>query len=194
MTMNDFARYSDLELLGLISKDSEKALSEIYERYWEKLFDYSEKILKGQSASQDAVQLVFIDLWKRRSSLQINSLQSYLFQAVRFQVFKTIRAGKTSLDFYDRLAVISAKILSENPVLIGDLKDIVEKILNSLPEDQRVLLKLNKQDGFTFKEIAEQKNISVKTVEKKIAKALATLRKNNFGETTVILLVIYLAK
>jgi RNA polymerase sigma-70 factor (ECF subfamily) len=188
--MNDFTAYSDLDLLELVKQDSESAFSEIYERYWEKLFDYSEKILKGQAASQDAVQLVFIDLWKRRASLQIASLQSYLFQAVRFQVFKAIRSDKTSSDFYARLAMVSGKILNENPVLLKDFKDIVEKILAGLPEDQRVLLKLNKQDGFTFKEIAEQKNISVKTVEKKIAKALDTLRKKDFGETTIILLLI----
>jgi RNA polymerase sigma-70 factor (ECF subfamily) len=188
--MNDFTAYSDLDLLELVKQDSESAFSEIYERYWEKLFDYSEKILKGQAAAQDAVQLVFIDLWKRRASLQIASLQSYLFQAVRFQVFKAIRSDKTSSDFYARLAMVSGKILNENPVLLKDFKDIVEKILAGLPEDQRVLLKLNKQDGFTFKEIAEQKNISVKTVEKKIAKALDTLRKKDFGETTIILLLI----
>lgn len=50
----------------------------------------------------------------------------------------------------------------------------------------------NKQDGFTFKEIAEQKNISVKTVEKKIAKALETLRKKDLGETSMIILLLYL--
>lgn len=189
--MNNFTAYSEEELLALIKQDSNGAFSEIYERYWEKLFDYAEKILHGGAASQDAVQMVFIDLWKRRASIHIYTLQGYLFQAVRFQVYKAIRADKTSSDFYSRLAVVSKNMLIENPAIFTDLKDIAEKLLKNLPEDQRTLLKLNKQDGFTFKEIAEQRGISVKTVEKKIARALATLRKK-FDGSTLILLFIFL--
>src|SRR5207249_4815542 len=106
---------SDEQLLRLLSEGNSQAFSEIYERYWEKLFISAEKILQNRAAAQDAVQEVFISLWNRRSTLQIEALQNYLFQAVRFQVFKCIRSEKTGNEFFKRLSVASNELTNEDP-------------------------------------------------------------------------------
>jgi RNA polymerase sigma-70 factor (ECF subfamily) len=186
--MNDFSTYSDLELLALIKQDSEGAFAEIYERYWEQLIDFGDKILDNKGESEDAVQIVFLDLWQRRYSVQIESLNNFLFQAVRFQIFKVLRTKKQNSNLQKRLIIASSRILGKNPVDLAETKDLLKKMLDSLPEDQRTLLMLYKQEGFTLKEIAKQKNISPKTVEKKIYQALKNLRSNE--EVIIVFLLI----
>lgn len=176
--MLNFSTYSDEQLLRLLSEDNQQAFSEIYERYWEKLFVSAEKILQNRAAAQDAVQEVFISLWNRRSTLQIESLQNYLYQAARFQVFKNIRSEKTGNDFFKRLALVSNEIIKEDPAALKELERMIEKIIASLPEDQRIIFKMNRDQGLTYKQIAAEKNISVKTVEKKISQALKYIRMN----------------
>src|SRR3954462_1438681 len=95
----------------------ELAFAEIYNRYWKHLYSSAHNILQVKATAQDAVQEVFIALWKRRTHIQIEALQPYLHQAVRFQVFKAIRAEKTDQDFFNRLALITRDILFEDPLL-----------------------------------------------------------------------------
>jgi RNA polymerase sigma-70 factor (family 1) len=191
--MRELSTYNNDELIRLLKEDNQQAFSEIYDRYWEKLFDYAEKILQGRAASQDAVQEVFIDLWKRRLTIQIESLQSFLYQAVRFQVFKTIRSEKMDADFFKRLSAVSYKLIAEDPIIFRDLEKLFEKVLAGLPEDQRIIFKLNRDQGLTYKEIAEQRNISVKTVEKKMSLALQHIRINLENALTTALAAYFIS-
>ena len=187
--MNNLQTYSDEQLLRLLNEDNRQAFSEIYERYWEKLFISAEKILQNRAAAQDAVQEVFISLWNRRSSLQIEALQNYLFQAVRFQVFKAIRSEKAGNDFFKRLSAASNELVNEDPAAIKELAKLIEKVIADLPEDQRTIFKMNRDEGLTYKQIAAEKNISVKTVEKKISQALKYIRLNITDALIIVLLI-----
>ncbi len=190
--MSVLSTYNDEQLLRLLEDGNEQAFSEIYERYWERLFNSAEKILQHRAAAQDAVQEVFIYLWKRRMSLHIESLQSYLFQAVRFQVFKAIRSEKTGKDFFKRLAAVSTELITEDPAIFKELKNLFENVIASLPEDQRAIFKMNRDQGLTYKQIAAEKNISVKTVEKKISQALRQIRRNMDDALTIVLILHFL--
>src|SRR5688572_6945559 len=115
--MLNYSKYYDEQLLRLLTENDENAFSEIYNRYWKPLYISVQNILHNTDPAQDAVQEVFISLWQRRHTVQIESLKAYLFQAARFQVFKAIRADKAQTNFYDRLAVVSHEIQQEDPVL-----------------------------------------------------------------------------
>ena len=186
--MLNLSTYSDEQLLRLLNDGDQQAFSEIYERYWEKLFISAEKILQDRAAAQDAVQEVFISLWNRRSLVQIESLQPYLFQAVRFQVLKNIRSGRTDADFYKRLSIISKDILTQDPLLFKELQSLLPQIIQSLPEDQQVIFAMSREKKMTYKEIAAEREISVKTVEKKMSQALRHIRLHL--EDLLLLLVI----
>lgn len=179
--------YSDEQLVVLMQQDNESAFTEIYNRYWKTLYVSAHNILQLRTAAQDAVQEVFISLWKRRNSVEIESLKSYLFQAVRFQVFKAIRADKTDHDFFNRLSRVSKDILTEDPLLFKELEAVLQQVFNSLPADEREIFRLHREDGLTYREIAEEKNISVKTVEKKMSQALKRIRAGLDGATIFIL-------
>jgi RNA polymerase sigma-70 factor (ECF subfamily) len=93
--VQNLSSHTDDQLLYLLRNSDDAAFAEIYNRYWKPLYLSANNVLQVKDAAQDAVQEVFISLWKRRDIVHIDSLPSYLHQAVRFQVFKAIRAEKT---------------------------------------------------------------------------------------------------
>lgn len=188
--MQNYPTYTDDQLLRQLHQSDELAFAEIFNRYWKPLYTSAHNILQVKEAAQDAVQEVFISLWKRRTEVQVDILQSYLHQAVRFQVFKAIRAEKTDQDFFNRLAGISKDILIEDPVLFKELETIYQQLIQSLPPDEKEIFLLHRDGGLTYKQIAEQKNISVKTVEKKMSRALKEIR---FGMDDAMVIVLVTA-
>lgn len=191
--MQHYPTHTDTELLRMLSQHDEFAFAEIYNRYWKLLYTSAHNILQVKAAAQDAVQEVFISLWKRRADIQVEALQPYLHQAVRFQVFKAIRAEKTDQQFFNRLALITRDILFEDPVLFKELETLYQQLILALPPDEQEIFRLHRDSGLTYKQIAEQKNISVKTVEKKMSRSLRELR---FGldDALLVITTIYLLK
>jgi RNA polymerase sigma-70 factor (family 1) len=186
--VHNLSIHTDEQLLKLIYESDEQAFAEIYNRYWKPLFISAHNILQVKQAAQDAVQEVFISLWKRRQQVKIECLQSYLHQAIRFQVFKAIRAEKTDHNFFQRLSLITKDILTEDPLLFKELQTLYQQIIRSLPADEQEIFTMHRDAGLTYKQIAEEKNISVKTVEKKMSHALKEIR-YGLDDALVILLL-----
>jgi RNA polymerase sigma-70 factor (family 1) len=170
----------DEQLLMLIAEDDEIAFSQIYDRYWKGLYLTAYSVLQRKDLSKDVVQEVFISLWQRRSVVEIQSLKCWLFQAVRFQVFKAIRATKATDDFYKRVSDISEELIVQDPIIYKELQTAMFDSIHSLPNDQRVIFIMNRERGMTYGQIADSRQISIKTVEKKMSQALKHLR-NGLG-------------
>lgn len=187
----DLSKYQDAQLLQLLADDSEPALKELYERYWESLFTKAFNFLQRPDAAKDCVQEVFIWLWDHRRSVSIANVNSYLHQATRFQALKALREEKAAAGFEDRLARITEHILHSNDLEFKELKTWLEKLVNALPEDQRTIFKLHREEALTYNQIAGRLGISVKTVEKKMSQALRHLRAHT--DDTLIFLVLFSA-
>jgi RNA polymerase sigma-70 factor (family 1) len=176
LIMSNDCLNTDEQLVALLSTSDQIAFTKIYDRYWKLLFVSANNILQQKDTAKDIVQDVFLSLWKRRSEVQIESLEGWLLQAVRFQVFKAIRAEKASDDFYTRLSLVSKEIMNQDPVLYKELQNAVLRAMGALPADQQCIFNMNRELGMTYKQIAVAKNISVKTVEKKMTLVLRHLR------------------
>src|SRR5580700_1315361 len=113
--MTEVSGYTDQELIRLIKHDDESAFSVIYDRYWKELYLSARKVIESKPIAQDAVQEVFISLWNRRQELELESLRGWLFQAVRFQVFKVFRHEKISQKVMDRLSQVSREFVDNDP-------------------------------------------------------------------------------
>lgn len=184
-----YTGFADQELLLLLKKDDEAALAEVYKRYWKLLYTTAFGIIRDDGAAQDIVQEIFIRIWHGRRTLDIAALRPYLQQAARFGVLKAIRAQKTDKAFYDRLAAITMDVLADNPLLYKEQRDLFEKLLSGLPDNVKEAFYLSREDNLTYKEIAARLNISEKTVEKRISKALRYFRDNLNYEMCVIVLL-----
>jgi RNA polymerase sigma-70 factor (ECF subfamily) len=172
----DHSLQDDIGLLGLMKQGDVAAFTELYNRHWKSLYISARNVLRVQEAAKDVVQEVFASLWQNKDHLDIKYPKAYLHQAVRFQVLKAIRSDKISADFYHRLTEASNEIIIENHLLFKELQHIVAELVQSLPEDCRQAFLLSREQNLSYNQIAEQLNISVKTVEKKMSRSLRFLR------------------
>ena len=170
----------DLNLFGLVRYEgSESAYSILYLRYYSALKAYASLFLPP-SETDDAVQSVLLDLWKKRASININdSLSSYLFLSVRNRCMDAIRR-----DGYRSRAMSDLKmsLLSEGADMdlhsITEIKTLIRETLNQLPPEVRRAFEMSRFEGRTYKEIADEMGVSVKTVEYRISLALKKLKES----------------
>lgn len=171
-----YSALTDQQLLTLLKEANKDAFAEIYNRHWSSLYWSAYNIIRSESVAQDAVQEVFIALWQRGAETDIQVLQAYLRQAVRFQILKAIRKQKADEQFYNRLVNVTASIVYENPLLFKEQESLLRDILDTLPEDCRIIFQMSREEQMTYKQIALQLNISEKTVEKKMTLCLKHFR------------------
>jgi RNA polymerase sigma-19 factor, ECF subfamily len=169
--------YDEKELLHGLAQGNENALASIYQYFWQPLFISAYNVLKEKAACEDILQDIFLQLWVNRESLVIHSsLRAYLYTATRYQVFRYIKTGACREMLFDKLEERLAEPSSENNLQEKETSRIINSIVNNLPEKCRVIYKLSREQQLSHKEIADQLNISTKTVENQITIALRKLR------------------
>ena len=174
--MRDLKDYSDQELWNLIRLDDQKAFDVIYERYVAKLMISAYNVLRDNEVCQDIIQDVFTDLWIKRKTTFINSLPAYLKTAVRNHVFKKLRRGYLTKAHLKNLEMVSFVDATEQMVNYHQLQELYEKSIETLPERCKEIFLLSRKSNLPVKAIAARLNISPKTVENQITKALNHLR------------------
>lgn len=174
--MKTYQSYSDDVLLSHLSKDDELAFNEIYQRYWRTLFGIASSRLRNTHIAEDIIHDVFASLWKNRNHIQIQSLQHYLSSATRYLVFKFIRKNTYQQHYLQSASNLADEFKLENALHNKRLLEYVNREVDTLPERCRTIFKYSREIGMTNKEIALEMNITSKTVENQINKALHHLR------------------
>ena len=186
-------KYNDLDLVKRLQQNEEEALTIIYKEYWEIMYVAAYNLVKDKSVCEDIVQEVFISLWQRREKLQIKtSLKSYLYTSTVYKVYDHFSKNKKMLkdELFDNF---ENKIEASNPetkLMHEELIHHLDAIVDSLPDKCREVYKLSRENMLSNKEIAEQLNISQRTVEGHISKALKIL-KESLGVAVSIEFIVY---
>jgi len=186
-------KYNDLDLVKRLQQNEEEALTIIYKEYWEIMYMAAYNLVKDRSVCEDIVQEVFISLWQRREKLQIKtSLKSYLYTSTVYKVYDHFSKNKKMLkdELFDNF---ENKIEASNPetkLMHEELIRHLDAIVDSLPDKCREVYKLSRENMLSNKEIAEQLNISQRTVEGHISKALKIL-KESLGVAVSIEFIVY---
>lgn len=169
----------ELELFRRMKEGQNSAFEYFFERYYQGLCVYALKIVNSESVSKDIVQDFFVALWENRKTLAItSSVKAYFVRSIHNRCLDhlahlDIKAAHASY----QLAMGTSEELYDYPLLNNELSDQIEKEINKLPEGIRETFIQNRFEGMSYQQIADQENISVKTVEYRISKALTILRK-----------------
>lgn len=165
--------------LASLKKGDQMALQKIFNHYYKYLVVTGYNITSDNEKAKDLVQDVFFELWKKREQLTIqSSLKSYLRRAVVNRSLNYIKTqkrfsfGDENFDAQTPDKAISAQRLME----ADDLKSAINVAIDSLPEKCKAIFMLSRFEGLSHKEIAAQLNISTKTIENQITKALKIVR------------------
>jgi RNA polymerase sigma-70 factor (family 1) len=176
--MSAFRTCSDPDLLTLLRGGNEGAFTEIYNRYWDRLYVTAYNRLANEQEAEEAVQNIFMSLWKRKETLQLNySLGTYLSVAVKYQVYTRLtrlnkeKAHLNELSYIPESADLTTDWLAER-----ELKAQIEKCINALPDKCRIVFLMSREQGMSNAQIAMELNIAEKTVEGRMTRTLTILR------------------
>jgi RNA polymerase sigma-70 factor (family 1) len=164
-------------LLWCISHQSdEKAFKKFFDLYANRLHQFAYSFLKNRQIAEEAVADVFFKVWLNRTSLsEIENIKAYLFKATYNTVLNYLddekRKKAVSLD--DVTVDIATDLISPETKLINkELKEKIERAVESLPPRCKMIYKLAKVEQMKYKEIAELLGISVKTIDHQLTIAI----------------------
>jgi RNA polymerase sigma-70 factor (ECF subfamily) len=170
------------ELLERLKKGDMLAFDQVYELYSHKLFSFVFRILKNEEEANDIVQEVFVKIWESREKLSdFKLLNSYVFTIAYNNSIDLIRKRINSNKYLDHLK--NSSVIQISPATISDFEYVelntrAEKLIANLPDRQKQVYLLHREEGLTYPEIAERLKISKNTVENHMVQALKYLRKN----------------
>ncbi len=168
---------SDIQLLTGLKEGRETAYRQLFQQYFEPLTYFANKYLQDVDASKDIVQGVFSQLYQGREELSINtSVKSYLYRAVTNRSLNEIKSSKLHQQHHSDIKATADTEFSENSMELNELEMKIMKIVEGLPERTREVFKLSRFEHKTNQEIADELNISKRTVETQISNALKILR------------------
>lgn len=176
-SMKEYQSYNNSILLDLLSKDDEFAFTELYERYWKKLFAIAYKRLSETQSAEDIVHDVFASLWTNRKKNQIESLENYLATATKYMVLAKIKMKareRNYLNVFPQTPVFELPV--EASLHYKRLLEIIKTEVENLPEKCRLIFNYSRNEGMPVRQIAEKLHLSPKTVENQLNKALKHLK------------------
>ena len=152
------------------------AYKKLFFHFFQPLKSFSYSITKSKETAEEVVSDIYIEIWARRKQLQeIEDLKMYLYISVRNASLRRLKqTQKTSVLSLDDLEVefASNDPDAENNIITNELAEKIERAIESLPQQCKIIFKLAKQDKLKYKEIAQLLNISVKTIDNQLSTAL----------------------
>lgn len=176
--MSDLHLLSDEELTRLLSEGDETAFTHIYNHYWDKLYYIAHRLLKDTEAAEEIVQEVFLTLWRKKDHLAIQSVNHYLAAMTRYAVYRHLTKEKQSRIKEHIIALNNSSAVAEIDIDNKILLEIITGLSNKLPEKCRLVFQYNKLQDKPLAEVAAELNISQKTAEAHLTKALRIIRAN----------------
>ena len=171
-------RDPDRDLIAGIRKGDESAFEKLFRQYFESLLQFGIRYLQHREDAEDAVQTVFLNIWKSRTVFHPRyTLKAYLFAATRNQCLKRMRHADVVKKY--RAGNIFSEIKTSTPetdLIHKELESRISDAILSLPEKCRIIFCMNRFDGLTYREIAVIQDLSLSTVETQMVRALKKLR------------------
>ncbi|UCJ08964.1 RNA polymerase sigma-70 factor [Chitinophaga pendula] len=172
--------HMSIQMIAHISswlQGNEPAFKLVFDHYYPRLYKYAVRYVKDETTAEDITMQVLARIWEKKHLVkEAETFENYLFTIARNQI---IQSWKQQVEGW-----VSIEHIQDSPVattqtdvlLTRELEDIYHKSLSALPEQRRRIFLLHRNDKLTYKQIAQQLDISPKTVENQVGVALKHLR------------------
>lgn len=176
---NEYADYSDEQLMALLGKRDQRAFTEIYNRYWLPVYTLVYKMLRDEEETKDGVQEIFSKLWLNAEQIKYNqNLAGFLFRSARNLVFNLIEKNQVRQKYIQSLSLF---VNSVDPNMIEridekQLADVLEIEIRKLPPKMREIFELSRKEELSHLEIAQKLGVSYQTVKKQVQNALKIIK------------------
>jgi RNA polymerase sigma-70 factor (ECF subfamily) len=182
----------DQELVALLRKGNREAFAEIYQRYWTVMYMHALKMLRSEDDARDVVQEIFTSLWLKSQSINPDvNLAGYLFISTKNKVLDLIAQKRVRMDYLGSLAAFAEAHNNETLADIEEkeLMQALQREIEQLPAKMKQIFEMRINRHLTYKEIADELNISDKTVKKQISNAIRMIRPKLHHLSVVVLLL-----
>lgn len=178
----------DAERIRRIQSGDKEAFEELYRDWFVSLCDFAHRYIKRPAVCEELVQDLYLSIWRNREEWNPGgSIRSYLYKGIKNRALDYIKHLHVEREY---LARQNIETESEAPGLqSGEYPDpftaseeekelamAIDNAIGQLPGRRRMIFNLSREDGLTYREIAEVLDISVKTVETQMGRSLKTLR------------------
>ncbi|MEO5948729.1 MAG: RNA polymerase sigma-70 factor [Chitinophagaceae bacterium] len=173
-----YVTYTNEKLLQLIKHNDEGAFSALYNRCWKQLLVQATSLLNSQEEAEEIVQDVFVQLWKKRDSINIvHTVNTYISAMTRYGCLK-ILAKRKQAKRLENLAIpfVEQENSTELWLDFEDLRQQLEEAISQLPDKCQLIFKYSREAGLNDKEIASKLDLSVNTVRTQMHRALKKLK------------------
>ncbi|WP_090974092.1 RNA polymerase sigma factor [Parapedobacter composti] len=192
----DDAIRTDQQLWEAVVNGSDSAFAVLFDRYWSIIYRTAFSYVGDKERSEEITHDIFLNLWRRRHVLEIQSFPAYLRAAARYHVYKCLKAEKISMVQYtaDWEAIESPLVGNDGDETIRhiELEQDVDRFLVDLPARCKEIFLLSRRENLSNDEIADRLGISRRSVENQLTRALKHLRVRLKTLTFCILLTIHL--
>jgi len=166
-------------LEAAFKKGDRDAFKTLYNMYHDKLYVYINSFANDKALTQDIVQDTFLKVWTSRGHINLDqSLGGYLYKTAYYTFIDNHRKTQNQYKLLDSLAY---KKMTELVIEDDDEKqkkiNCIKAAIEKLPAKCKEIFLMNKYQGYKYKEIAEQLNLSIKTVEAQMGRAFSIIRK-----------------
>lgn len=168
---------SKKNIIRKIKNNDSKALRELFDLYATALTFFAYRFVYDKSEAENIVQDVFIGVWKNINNMDDNiNIKAYLYKSVKNRAINLLNQNKESTEFEENLFLYKS-FSQQTTIETNELYENYKKAIEELPTSCRNIFLMSREDNLTYKEIAEILNISIKTVETQMGRALKSIRK-----------------
>ena len=157
--------------------DSRETFKELFFEFYPALCVFAQRYVNDPEASEDIVQETFLKVWKNRRTIDIRiSFRNFLLTSVRNSCTDYLRKESVTARYTDQIELPHTSMSPEDFYTLGELETRLRQALEKLSSDVREVFEMNRFNGLTYREIATRLELSPKTIEARMSKALKTLR------------------
>lgn len=163
-----------------LKKADGKSFEFLYKTYAPRLFNFSKKYLQNIEDCEEIVQITFEAIWTNKEKLDENRpFSNYVFSIAKNWIVNFVRKDVYKKAFIDHVSKRKTEFsfVVDDRVAFNDLSKILEKVINKLPKQRKLIYNLRRKNGYSYKEIASKLSISESTVNSQMTKAIAFIKK-----------------
>lgn len=159
-------------------KRNSDIFNKLFHDYYTNLSRFAFTYVKDEAVAEELVQEVFVNLWQKQELKEISSIRSFLYISVRNRALNYLRDHKTRTLHENDFAIERERdaLYEYNEYEHKQLETLVKDAIAELPEKCREIFELSRNENLSYQQIADQLNISAKTVENQISIAIKKLR------------------
>jgi RNA polymerase sigma-19 factor, ECF subfamily len=165
----------------------------LFKAHYKELHAYAGVMLRDADMAEEIVQGMFLKFWEKRELLNVQtSIKAYLYKCVYNDSMNYLKHQKVKTKYHDFAAYTmnNEHEPASSRVELSELEIKLQEALNELPEACRTIFQMSRFEELKYREIAEQLNLSIKTVENQMGKALKILRMKLADFVTVMVLAL----